>query len=74
MKLAESLDELRIVPRFIALLLAISSVALLWKITDVMLADGINGTGELTAITAVLVAMITSSVSVVAMLGKQEGK
>lgn len=71
-KLAKHLDELRLVPRFIATSLAFTAVALTWRIVDALLLDGVAGAGELTALTAVLVAMITSSVTVVSMLGRHE--
>ena len=65
-------DRYRIVPRAIALgLFGVAAYCVL-LVTHSMVADGVNGEWEISALSVILVAMVTGSTSVVAMLGKAE--
>ena len=65
------LDEYRVVPRFIALLLGTTAVGVTWIFAIAMIEDGIE-VAELVAMTSLLVAMITATTTTISMLGKQE--
>ena len=67
------LDRYRVVPRIIALLMAGSAVVLTWLIVSHILDAGVESNGELTAVTAVIIAMITASTTTVQFLGRAEG-
>ena len=71
-KLADHLDRLRLVPRLLALgmfgIAGYCTIFLVHAVAD----DGIDGAGELTAITAVLISLISGSTALVNILGKSE--
>ena len=71
-KLADHLDRLRIVPRFLALgMFAVAAYCVIF-LTHKMAEDGIDGPAEITAITAVLISLISGSTALVNILGKSE--
>ena len=73
-KLADNLDRLRLVPRTIALALAGTAIYLSIRIVDAIIADGVTGVAEVSAVSGLLIAMLTSSTSLVALLGRSEAE
>ena len=74
MKLAEQLDSLRLIPRAIALALAGTAIYLTLVITHAIVADGIDGGGELAVVAGIITGMITASTALVGMLSGSENK
>ena len=71
-KLADHLDRLRLIPRLLALgMFSVAAYCVVY-LTHKMAEDGIDGAAELTAITAVLISLISGSTALVNILGKSE--
>ena len=71
-KLAKHLSELQLVPRIISLTLAFTAVILTIRIVDSILP--VDSVAELSALSGLIVAFLTTSSALVSMLSRADGK
>ena len=74
MKLADHLNSLQIIPRVISVALAATAIYLSVRIVDAILDGGVVGVAEVSALSGLVVAFLTTSSALVGMLSRADVK